>query len=543
MQLLLNTWNGLDLRKRIVVILATLAVFAGVVSLMQIASSPRLTLLYSGLESSAAGDVVSALEQQGVIFEIRGGAIFVEADKRDALRMTLASEGLPANGVRGYELLDGLSGFGTTSQMFDAAYWRAKEGELARTIAGNPSIAMARVHISNTGANPFQRDVHQTASVTVTAAGGALSAAQARALKYLVASAVAGLEPEDVSVIDNARGLVNSQEDGTSGTSTDDRAAHLKDRVQRLLEARVGYGNTVVELSLETNMQTESIRERRFDPTSRVAISTETEENTNTAKGEAGGDVTVASNLPDQNAGGAGGSSSQNNQTKERINYEVSETEREITRAPGAVKRLTVAVLVNGDTQTAEEGTQTITPRSDDELAALKELVASAVGFDADRGDVITIKSMAFEPIITDGTPAGAAGFLDGLDLTSMLQLLVLALVTLGLGLFVVRPILMRPPDRALPALEPARPRARAMERRAVAPNDGEIPSLVGEIDDGDMPFPNLAAVNGDAGMMPTGGLPSADPVARLRSLISERQSETVEILRGWLDVKEGQNR
>ena len=81
------------------------------------------------------------------------------------------------------------------------------------------------------------------------------------------------------------------------------------------------------------------------------------------------------------------------------------------------------------------------------------------------------------------------------------------------------------------------------MERRAVAPNDGEIPSLVGEIDDGDMPFPNLAAVNGDAGMMPTGGLPSADPVARLRSLISERQSETVEILRGWLDVKEGQNR
>lgn len=97
------------------------------------AAQPSMTLLYSGLEPGAAGEVVQALEQRGVVHEVRGRAIYVESGQRDELRMTLASEGLPQNNSKGYELLDTLSGFGTTAQMFDAAYWRAKEGELART--------------------------------------------------------------------------------------------------------------------------------------------------------------------------------------------------------------------------------------------------------------------------------------------------------------------------------------------------------------------------------------------------------------------------
>jgi len=534
-QQILNVWNNLEPGRRVLVVLATVAMFAAVLTMSRMASKPSLTLLYAGLESSAAGDVVSALEQRGVAYDVRGGSIFVESSKRDELRMTLASEGLPANSGRGYELLDNLSGFGTTSQMFDAAYWRAKEGELARTIAGTPNVSSARVHIAHNGSNPFQREVRPTASVSVTTAGGTLSGSQARALKYLVASAVAGLTPEDVAVIDGQGGLIAAAEDAAPNAGVDDRAEALRERVQRLLEARVGFGNAVVEVSVDTVTETESIRERRFDPQGRVAISTDTEEKTNSSKGGAGGDVTVASNLPDGDTGNGDSSSSQNSQTRERVNYEVSETEREVTRAPGSVKRLSVAVLVNGITTANGAGEAEFQPRAEEELASFKELVASAVGFDENRGDVITIKSMQFEPLAIPGT-AVAPGFMDNihLDVMSLIQMAVLALVALILGLFVVRPILSKPVEGSVAALS--------------GPDTGDsggITALDGEIDDGNFELPDLPVISdlpalgenamGDFGM--SGG--GSDPVERLRSLISERQEETVEILRNWLEDSE----
>ena len=165
MQQIVTLWQSLDMRRRVIVGVATLAMFWAVLALGRMASEPSLSLLYSGLENGAAGEVVAALEQRGVAHEVRGTSIFVDSTRRDALRMTLAGEGLPASSARGYEILDGLSGFGTTSQMFDAAYWRAKEGELARTIVAHPAISSARVHLASTGSNPFQRDIRQSASV------------------------------------------------------------------------------------------------------------------------------------------------------------------------------------------------------------------------------------------------------------------------------------------------------------------------------------------------------------------------------------------
>merc|ERR1711991_901033 len=150
MQQLIQVWTALDMRRKLIVLGATLAMFAALIALSRMASAPSMALLYSGLEPSTSGEVVTALEQQNVPYEIRGNAIYVDVARRDALRMTLAAQGLPANGTKGYELLDSLTGFGTTSRMFDAAYWRAKEGELARTIVSSPHILQARVHIANT---------------------------------------------------------------------------------------------------------------------------------------------------------------------------------------------------------------------------------------------------------------------------------------------------------------------------------------------------------------------------------------------------------
>ncbi|NUH66770.1 flagellar M-ring protein FliF [Sulfitobacter sp. S0837] len=540
MQQLLNVWFGLDLRRQITVILATVAMFAAILAMSRMATAPTMTLLYAGLENGAAGDVVRSLEQRGITFEVRGGSIFVDAQERDQLRLTLASEGLPANGNRGYELLDSLTGFGTTSQMFDAAYWRAKEGELARTIVANPHIAMARVHIASTGSNPFQRGVTPKASVSITPTGGAATAAQAKAIRYLVASAVAGLSPEDVAVIDSNGALIGQTEDAVPAIGGDDKAQVLRDRVQRLLEARVGFGNAVVEVSVDTVTESEAIRETRFDPESRVAISTDTEERTNTSSDAGGGDVTVASNLPDQEGGGGEGSSSQNNETRERINYEVSETEREIIRAPGAIKRVTVAVLVNEPMVTNEAGEMVAQPRDEAELSALRELVSSAVGYDEARGDIITIKSMPLQNIAPSGTAAGTS-LLDRLDLDLMaaIQMAVLAIVTLILGLFVVRPVLSRAPDKQagdVPALPPS----------MIDPTDetANTSGLSGDIASNSFDLPDLSELGtADAELPALAGLPSLgggdEPVDRLRAMIGDRKEETVEILRSWLEDKE----
>ncbi len=540
MQQVINIWSALDVRKRVIVVLATVAMFWAVLSLTRAASQPSLTLLYSGLESGAAGDVVSALEQRGVAYDVRGGSIFVEASLRDELRMTLASEGLPANSGKGYELLDGLSGFGTTSQMFDAAYWRAKEGELARTIVAHPAITVARVHIASTGSNPFQRETQLSASVSITSSSG-ISGKHARALKFLVASAVSGLTPEDVSVIDSQGGLIGSADEAPENTS-DDRAETMRKRVQRLLEARVGSGNAVVEVSVDTITRTESIRERQIDPDSRVAISTDTEERSNSASDQGNGDVTVASNLPEGDGASGDASSSQTSETRERVNYEVSATEREITNAPGAIKRLTVAVLVNGTNEIDARGANVFQPRSEDELSALRELVASAVGFDEARGDVITLKTMEFEVNEPAGTSASAS-LIDSLalDLMSVIQTFVLGIVAIVLGLFVLRPLLSRPDPAPVAMLDSV-----STEGDPYSIED-ELTPLSGEIDDGILDSEGMQLINaqrstagGEALNLPAINKPEVeDPVERLRGLIGERQEETVEILRSWLEGEE----
>jgi flagellar M-ring protein FliF len=235
--------------------------------------------------------------------------------------------------------------------------------------------------------------------------------------------------------------------------------------------------------------------------------------------------VTVASNLPAGNAADGGRSSqSTDSQTRERINYEVGETRREIVRAAGGVRRVTVAVLVDGQSAAQADGTVVLQPRPEEELSALRDLVSAAVGLDETRGDVVTVRTLAFEPVPEAGAEAGASVF-DGLtlDMMTLIQLGVLAIVSLVLGLFVVRPILAsRTHGRPIAAL--------------AGPSPDSI--LTGEIDDGTY----LAASPPDVRMPRTIGEdreppdPAADPADRLRRLIAERQEDTVTILKRWID-------
>lgn len=534
MQQLISVWQGLDLRKQLLVATAAIGTFLAVLALGAAATrtSPD-SLLYAGLDAAAAGDVIAALEQRGIDHVARGDAIYVPLALRDGLRMSLAAEGLPAAGGAGYELLDSLSGFGTTAQMFDAAYWRAKEGELARTVLSSPQIRAVRVHLAVPRGLAFREAARPTASVAVSAAAGAVSPGLAKALRHLVASAVAGMTPSDVSVIDADTGAVLSEDEAGTGEGADQRAAELRDAAQRLLEARVGAGRARVELSLETVTDRETISERRFDPAQRVAISTETEQQANSSNESRPAPVTVASNLPAGDAAANGSAQSSESQSRERVNYEIGETRRELLRGPGAIRRLTVAVLVDGIRAPGPEGTPVWQPRPQEELDALRELVASAVGFDEQRGDQITLHSLPFDAVPDPGSLA-EAGFLAGLplDVMSLLKLGLLAAVALVLGLFVLRPILSARPPAALPPPDAS----------------GVSNALIGEIHEGDLlpdiPILPRGAADDDAGLpdfsagFAMGGFSDEgdDPVARLRRLIAERREETTQILRGWME-------
>lgn len=523
-----ETWRRLDLRRRAILIGAGAITLLAVLSLAQIASRPSMALLYSGLDPATAGEVVGALEQMGVASEVRGDAIFVEEAARDRVRLQLAREGLPRQGQAGYELLDQISGFSATADMFDAAYWRAKEGELARTITASAGVRSARVHIAVPGRRPFARATAPvTASVTVTMAGGTLSQAQARAIRFLVALAVADLDPIQVAVIDSRQGIVLAPggEEGApdiAGTAQE-REAKLKAEIEELIAARVGRDRSRVSVSVETDREAETVIETIIEPESQVTISANTEELSDQSQG-ARGAVTVASNLPDGDAAEQPGSTSARTETRETVNYDYSEVRRERVRQAGAIRRISVAVLVDGILEPAPDGSTTWQPRSDEELAAIGDLVKAAVGFDAARGDVVTVESLAFEPDATPGTVAEAdpvARFLERNAIT-LIQLGVLALVALVLILTVVRPLLLRriETDGALLAA----PGAGGVLIDASASGDGA----------GGGVFPALSGAPAEAD-------DELSPPERLRQVVAARQEESVKTLRDWLTRPEGE--
>lgn len=531
MSQLIATWQGLDTRRRFVLLGALGLTLLAVLSLAQIATRPGKALLYSGLDPAAAGEVVGALEQMNIEAEIRGDAIYVTEDARDRVRLALASEGLPRQGQAGYELLDQISGFSATSDMFNAAYWRAKEGELARTLLASPGVRAARVHIAMPTRRPFARsDAQPTASVTVTMAGGALSPQQAMAMRYMTALAVEGLEPDQVAVIDSRAGMVLAP--GTGNAMVDanaeaaEREARLKNEIEQLLAARVGRDRARVSVTVETDREAETVSERIIQPESRVTIHSNTEEISDSSEGAAGA-VTVASNLPTGDGANDPDRSATRSESREQVNYDYSEVRRETVRQAGAIRRVSVAVLVDGIVTIDANGNSVWSERPQEELDDLRDLVIAAVGYDEGRGDVVTVDSMAFQPDATPGANIEISPIMRFLERNALtfIQLTVLSIVALILGLTVVRPLLQRKPD---------------------TPSVFGTPGAIGTDIHGN-PIPLQAGVSGlEAGAV-AGALTSdvADDAAeeqgapvdeQLRSAIAERPQQTVEMLKMWLE-------
>lgn len=535
MQKLQDYWADRSSKQKLALGAAFLFTFLIIIGFSVMASRPSMALLYGGLEPAEAGEVIAGIERANVAYEVRGDAIWVDSIQRDELRVQLAAEGLPTTGSAGYELLDGMSGFGTTAQMFDAAYWRAKEGELARTVLALPNVKAARVHIAVENSRGYRREFTGSASATLTTNGAPVSRDQAAALKHLISSAVPGMAPESVTIIDSRRGIITSDEEHNGA----DRAEEIKHNVERILESHVGIGNAIVELNLDIETAAEQVVEQRFDPDQRALISQVTEETTDQSNSTGSGAVTAASNLPDGDESQGDRSESARSENRQQANYEVSTVTREVSRQPGATRRLSVAVLVNGVVQQNPNGEAEIVPRPENELQVLHELVASAVGYDEARGDVITVKSLPFAELTQNGTLAEPS-FIDRLELNSLARIALIGLFTL-----IVMFILMRTASRSSQTV--------LMAPTPELDNSTPLPDL----SDG---FPTMAINDFDESMIkPLAlgemahpeeetpepmfseqlALPPADPVARLRTMMRERQEESIKILSGWIEDKE----
>lgn len=519
-----QVWLALPLQRRIVSALSVLATIAALYGLVSVSLKPKLDLLYAGLDPAAAGEIIAKLEGKEVAYEVRGNAIYADVKRRDALRLELARDGLPRQSVVGYELFDDMNSFAMTSEMFNTAYWRAKEGELARTLLTMPGVQSARVHLGTQKSSGFNNgNTAQTASVTLSSSGR-LSLQQAKAIQYLTALSVSGLDPADVAVIDINKGVIAGpglEDERTQGGSGElERAAQIKQSLLSMLEARVGTGNARVTVSLDVDRTRETTAQHTYDPESRVLKSQTTNEVTDSSSGTEG-NVTVASNLPEGAAGG-GNRTADRSETSETVTYEISELVRNTEKLPGAITRMTVAVLINDRIVTVGEDETTVTSRTPEELEALRELAAVAAGLNEERGDQLTIKSLPFDqPVIEDGyeRPSLFQQFLETY-LWNIVQSAILGLVVLLLGLFVVRPLL-KPNEDTQQGLLPM------TLAGGLDANGNVLPGAMGLTDEGEA-VPRLENASAEAD--------APDPLEMLRDLTSEQPDEAARLLASWLE-------
>ncbi|ASG20925.1 MULTISPECIES: flagellar basal-body MS-ring/collar protein FliF [Nitrospirillum] len=429
-------------------------------------SSPNMALLYSDLSPSDGGAIVQQLDQMQpkVPYQVSPDSTRIEvpADQVGRIRMLMAQQGLPTGGNVGYEIFNQAESLGTTSFMQSVQQLRALEGELSRTVNTLAPVQQSRIHLVLPKRELFSRETQKaTASVVLRLRPGQqLKKEQVASVQHLIAASVPGLQPDMVSVVDDkgnllARGMGSDSKEAMMATAEEKRLAYqqrLTDKVEEIVGRTVGMGKVRAEVTVDMDFDHITTNSEIFDPDSQVVRSTETNnENSEDINKEGQDPVTVANNLPSANAENTtnGSSSSKTTKTNERINYEISKTVKVHEREAGQVRRLSVAVLVDGNYVPDDKGVAQYQPRSDDELQKLGSLVKSSIGFDGSRGDTVDVVSMKFAT--PEGELEAKEETLFGLpkqDVFRIAETIVLAIVAILVILLVIRPLVARALDR-----------------------------------------------------------------------------------------------
>lgn len=535
---------------RLAVLGAVGAAVLGVILFLAIrASEPPMALLYSDLDQRDAAQIVQSLERQRVPYRLgaNGTQILVPTEQVPRLRLSLAAEGLPSGGSVGYEIFDRADGLTASSFQQEMNRLRALEGELARTIRSVAGVRGARVHLVLPRRDPFsRREAEAQASIVLTMSGAQrLDREQVQAIVHLVAAAVPGLKPQNISVIDNRGSLLARSGQAVGGlglalNAEELRRAHemrLARAVEEMLERTVGVGRVRVEATVEMDFDRVTESRESFDPDQQVARSVHsvTEESRSVDRAE---NVTVGNNLPNAQPQGAQ-AGSQESRTEETTNYEIGRVLRQITRDTPTVRRLSIAVLVDHAPVAGGEPR----PRTAEELDRLAALVRSAVGFDDSRGDRIEVVNLRFAdaeptPMADEslfGLPIGRA------ELVRLVETVVFGVVALLALLLVARPLA-----------------GRAIERLGRAGTDASgglvsvsgVAALPGPA--GSQPLATTAGAAGQISSEPdaVGALPEpenmidvaniegklrASSIRRITELVDKHPEEAVAVVRSWM--------
>ena len=477
-----NTMAEMPMGRKLAAAGALALVVGGFIALMLWMNRPDYQVLYSGLNQRDAAGVVNKLKELKVPYELSGGGgvIKVPQDKLYDARLAMAEAGLPKGAGIGFEVFNEVK-IGSTEFMQKVNYQRALQGELARTIASFDEVEEARVHLVMPRESLFVEDEKKpTASVVLRMSGGRkLTKRQIQGVVYLVASSVPDLSAENVTVVDSAGNLLYRKEQDTEGFPGALTASQLeyqktvegviKGKVQSMLEQVLGAGRAVVRVATDIDFTRTSTTERNFNP-DQVAVRSETRSSDKSKDGAAKpvGSPDQRFNLATRNANPPGteeGSASTQERENETTNFEISNTLRQTSKAIGGLKKLSVAVVVDGPYRetTAADGkvSRTFAPRSEEEMRQLLDIVRRAVGYNEQRGDEVSLVNVPFA--MPDGVGMAAErGWMDYAKQYSPAALNVL--LVLLFFLMVVRPLMKAITKTAQPAEEaaPGEP-ARAM--------------------------------------------------------------------------------
>ncbi len=476
MKNIVDNIKGWDTKKKIVFIALAIVGISAVILLITWAQAPTYQVLYTNLQPQDAGAIVAKLQEMKIPYKTNATSILVPAEKVYDLRLQLASMGLPRGGGVGFEIFDKM-GFGTTEFVQKINLKRALQGELARTIRSLQEVQECRVHLSIPERSIFTTE-QEPASASVLLKlypGVRLSKKQIVGITHLVASAVEGLEPENVTIIDDRGNVLSTKEDEVAMLTTSQleyqRAVEkdLEKRVVSILEPVVGKGK--VRAKARVNIDFTKIEETKefFDPDGQVVRSEQKlveQKNTPSPQGVPG----VQSNLPGKSTTRAGVFSSGSVKQTQTINYEISKVVSHVIAPVGKIKRLSIAVIVDGKYTKDKSGKEKYVPRSEEEIANYEDLIKKAVGFSEERGDEIKVLNMPFK-IETEELPAPK-----GKDYSQYIipaarygTILILSLLAF---FFIIRPLLsyLKTQPKRMPAPQPSQAAVAAQELEGTKP-------------------------------------------------------------------------
>jgi flagellar M-ring protein FliF len=428
-------------------------------------AAPNMSVLYSNLDMKDSGAIVSDLEAQGIPYELRanGSQVMVPESKVLRLRVTMAQKGLPIKGsLMGYEIFDQSESLGSSSFQQNINLLRALEGELARTISSLQNVDSARVHLVMPKRELFmhQRQEPSASVVIGMRRSQSLNKGEISAISNLVATAVPGLNLARITIVDTQGrplklGTRDENDIGSVAATTEEYRINYENRLrntlEEILEQSIGTGKVKVQVSADINFDRVVTNSEIYDPDGQVvrSLQSETEKDSSTESQGAANNVSVNTNLPDR--GGAGGGSnagiqsgSATERTNETTNYEITKTVKNQISETGTVRRLSIAVLVDGNYNVDKKtGDVTYTPRTPEEITKLTALVKSSSGFRSERGDNVEIVNMQFTNDLTKLRPESLTDWAKA-EVGHIAQTFIVSIVIILIILLVVRPVAIR---------------------------------------------------------------------------------------------------